>query len=77
MACVFRDHAAGHARRALPSSSREPAGASPWRRLLGAVADRRRARRAIREPHRLNDKLLRDMGLDRCGVEFAVHFGRE
>jgi uncharacterized protein YjiS (DUF1127 family) len=53
------------------------AGSPWWTRLVRAIADKRRTRRAARELHRMNDVLLRDMGLSRCGIEYAVRFGRE
>jgi uncharacterized protein YjiS (DUF1127 family) len=52
-------------------------GSSRWARLARAIADKRRTRRAARELHRMNDKLLHDIGLDRCAIEYAVRFGRE
>ena len=52
-------------------------GSSRWARLARAIMDKHRTRRAARGLHRMSDTLLRDMGLDRCGIEYAVRFGRE
>src|SRR5258708_34837599 len=51
-----------------------------WPRALGAwgtrlahdLADERLLRNAIRELHQLDDRTLADIGIPRCGIEFAV-----
>ena len=52
-------------------------GPSRWTRLARAIVDAYRIRRAAAEMRSLDDRLLRDLGLDRGGVEYAVRFGRE
>ena len=56
-----------------------PAVARParWARLARAIVDAYRVHRAAAEMRSLDDRLLRDLGLDRGGVEYAVRFGRE
>jgi uncharacterized protein YjiS (DUF1127 family) len=54
-----------------------------WLRALGAwgtrlardLADERLLRNAIRELHQLDDRTLADIGIPRCGIEFAVRNG--
>ena len=54
------------------------AGGPSWRaRLARAIVDEWRVRRAKAEMHALDDLMLRDMGLGRCGIEHAVRFGRD
>ena len=53
------------------------AGSSRWTRLMRVVVDGYCLRRAITEMHALDDRTLRDLGLDRTGIEHAVRFGRE
>ena len=53
------------------------AGPSWWARLARVITDAYRVRRAAAEMRSLDDRLLRDLGLDRGGVEYAVRFGRE
>jgi uncharacterized protein YjiS (DUF1127 family) len=57
----------------VPSAA---AGSSLWARLGRLIADEYRIRRATREMRALDDRTLRDLGLDRGGVEHAVRFGR-
>jgi uncharacterized protein YjiS (DUF1127 family) len=52
-------------------------GPSRWTRLVRAIAAEYRARRAMRELHGLDEKMLRDIGLDPGGIAYAVRFGRE
>jgi uncharacterized protein YjiS (DUF1127 family) len=48
-----------------------------WRaRRARALADERRMRNAIGELHQLDDRALADIGIARCGIEFAVRHGR-
>jgi uncharacterized protein YjiS (DUF1127 family) len=55
-----------------------------WLRALGTwgtrlardLADERLLRNAIRELHQLDDRTLADIGIPRCGIEFAVRHGR-
>lgn len=44
---------------------------------LGALRERRARKRALAELLGLDDRALRDMGLNRAGVFFAVDHGRE
>src|SRR3954447_3341886 len=55
----------------------ETAGPSWWARLARAVADECRVRRAMTEMRTLDGRALRDLGLDRAGIEHAVRFGRD
>jgi uncharacterized protein YjiS (DUF1127 family) len=43
---------------------------------LKAIAEHQ-TRRAVRELHNLDDRLLRDMGLTRAAIDHAVRYGRE
>src|SRR5260370_9873100 len=45
-------------------------------RLARDLADERLLRSAIRELHQLDDRTLADIGIPRCGIEFAVRQGR-
>jgi uncharacterized protein YjiS (DUF1127 family) len=45
-------------------------------RLARNLADERLRRCAIRELHQLDDRTLADIGITRCGVEYAVRHGR-
>ena len=51
-------------------------GPSWWERLARRVANEYRIRRAMRELRALDDRMLRDIGLDRGGAEYAARFGR-
>jgi uncharacterized protein YjiS (DUF1127 family) len=51
-------------------------GASWWMRLMRAMVDAYRIRRAMAQMRSLDDRMLRDLGLDRAGIEYAVRFGR-
>ena len=57
----------------VPSAA---AGFSLWVRLVRLIANEYRIRRATREMRALDDRTLRDLGLDRGGVEHAARFGR-
>jgi uncharacterized protein YjiS (DUF1127 family) len=46
-------------------------------RVLNAALERRRHRRAMRELHALDDRMLRDIGIDRAAIPRAARFGRE
>jgi uncharacterized protein YjiS (DUF1127 family) len=52
------------------------AGPSRWVRLARRIADEYRIRRATREMRALDDRMLRDLGLDCGDVERAARFGR-
>jgi uncharacterized protein YjiS (DUF1127 family) len=54
-----------------------PAAPSWWVRLARRIADGRRARRAMRELRGLDDRMLRDLGLGRSGIEYVVWHGRD
>ena len=45
-------------------------------RLARNLADERLLRSAIRELHQLDDRTLADIGMTRCGIEYAVRRGR-
>ena len=64
----------------IGSTAREahvpPAGPSWPARLARAVVDGWRVHRARAEMLALDDLVLGDMGLGRCGIEHAVRFGR-
>ena len=45
-------------------------------RLMRMVVDAWRVRRAMAQMSALDDRMLRDLGLDRAGIEHAVRFGR-
>ena len=45
-------------------------------RLARNLADELLLRSVIRELHRLDDRTLADIGLTRCGIEYAVRHGR-
>jgi uncharacterized protein YjiS (DUF1127 family) len=44
-------------------------------RLTGDLAAERRRRSAVRELERLDDHMLKDIGVRRCEIEFAVRNG--
>jgi uncharacterized protein YjiS (DUF1127 family) len=48
--------------------------AGKWRKAIGA---RRRERRAEHELAQLDDRMLRDIGIDRSEIRRAVRFGRQ
>ena len=52
------------------------AGSSLLGRLARLIADEYRIRRAMREMRTLDDRALRDLGLDRGAVEHVARFGR-
>ncbi len=52
------------------------AGLSRWVRLARRIANEYRIRRATREMRALDDRMLRDVGLDRGGLEHAARFAR-
>ena len=45
-------------------------------RLARNLADEWLLRSAIRELHELDDRTLADIGITRCGIEYAVRHGR-
>ena len=45
-------------------------------RLACNLADEWLLRCVVRELHQLDDRTLADIGITRCGIEFAVHHGR-
>jgi uncharacterized protein YjiS (DUF1127 family) len=48
-----------------------------WRgRLMRLIANEYRIRRGTREMRALDDRMLRDVGLDHGGIECAARFGR-
>ena len=59
------------------------AGQRAWRfvqpalRLLVRALGEYRTRRAVREMQRLDDRMLRDIGIGRDAIDFAVRYGRE
>jgi uncharacterized protein YjiS (DUF1127 family) len=52
------------------------AGPSWWMRLMRTIVDAYRVRRAMAQMSALDNRMLRDLGLDRAGIEHAVRFGR-
>jgi uncharacterized protein YjiS (DUF1127 family) len=58
------------------SAPEATAGPSWWERLARRIANEYRIRRAEREVAALDDSMLRDIGLDRGGAEYAARFGR-
>ena len=53
------------------------AAASWWVRLTRLIANEHRIRRVTREVRALDDRMLRDIGLDPGGLEHAARFGRD
>ena len=59
------------------------AGYRAWRfvqpalRLFVRALGEYRTRRAVREMQRLDDRMLRDIGIGREAIDFAVRYGRE
>ena len=59
------------------------AGQRAWRfvrpalRLLVQALAEYRTRRAVREMQRLDDRMLRDIGIEREVIDYAVRYGRE
>jgi len=51
-------------------------GPSWWMRLMRAIVDAYRVRRAMAQMRALDDRMLRDLGVNRAGIEHAVRFGR-
>jgi uncharacterized protein YjiS (DUF1127 family) len=52
------------------------AGPSWWERLARRIANEYRVRRAEREMAALDERTLRDIGLDHGGLGYAARFGR-
>ena len=52
------------------------AGLRPVGRLIKAAIHESRARRVCRELHGLDERLLRDIGLDRATIDYVVRHGR-
>ena len=66
-----------HALSTAPLATRGQAGrGSWWARLVRAVVREYEARRTLRELELLENYMLRDIGLDRGGLEHAARFGR-
>ena len=51
-------------------------GPSWWMGLMRKIAHAYRIRRAVTQMSALDHRMLRDLGLDRAGIEHAVRFGR-
>ena len=60
----------------LHEASRRHEGASILRELVAWALREIRLRRSMRELQSFDDAMLRDVGLDRSGVEDAVRHGR-
>ena len=45
-------------------------------RLVRNLADEWLLRCVVRELHQLDDRTLADIGVTRCGIEYAVRYGR-
>ena len=58
------------------SAPRAATGPSWWERLARRIANEYRIRRGTREMRALDDRMLRDVGLDHGGIECAARFGR-
>ena len=55
----------------------EAAASTSWGvRLMRTMVDTYRVHRAMTQMRALDDRMLRDLGLDRAGIEHAVRFGR-
>jgi len=52
------------------------AGLQPVGRLIKAAIHESRPRRLSRELHRLDERVLRDIGLDRATIDYVVRHGR-
>ncbi len=48
----------------------------PWRKPAEVVAKEKHMNRMIRELKSYNDRELRDIGIARCEIEYAVRHGR-
>jgi uncharacterized protein YjiS (DUF1127 family) len=46
-------------------------------RLLRKVLEQRKYQRAVQELRGLDDRMLRDIGVDRAAIPYAARFGRE
>jgi uncharacterized protein YjiS (DUF1127 family) len=44
--------------------------------LIAAIADDLRIRRGIRRLAAMDDRMLKDIGLGRCEIEYHVRYGR-
>lgn len=60
--------------RSVTTASLNP---SPAARLMGRVAHALSIRRAARHLSRLDDRMPQDIGLQRCGIGYAVRTGRD
>jgi uncharacterized protein YjiS (DUF1127 family) len=47
-----------------------------WRRARTTIAGWRAERAALAALDEFDDRMLRDVGLTRCGITYAVRFGR-
>jgi uncharacterized protein YjiS (DUF1127 family) len=45
--------------------------------LIAAIADELRIRRDMRQLARMDDHMLKDIGLCRCEIEYCVRYGRD
>ncbi|HVY42809.1 MAG TPA: DUF1127 domain-containing protein [Hyphomicrobiaceae bacterium] len=46
-------------------------------RLLRRLLEQRKYQRAVQELRGLDDRMLRDIGVDRAAIPYAARFGRE